>query len=127
MNDAILENTNISKVPIPTRPPHELIQEQRIPPFPARLVIEKPVVHSEYDIFNELKHICIKIPLLQAIKDIPIYSKVIKELCIKRPGKKQKDPLTIHVIGEMSEIYVRPVLDCKIYKSRRPNSDCNYK
>ena len=52
---------------------------------------------------NELKSICIKIPLLQAIKDIPIYSKVIKELCIKHPGKKQKDPLTIHVIGEMSE------------------------
>ena len=52
---------------------------------------------------NELKHICIKIPLLEAIKYIPIYSKVIKELCIKDPGKKQKDPLTIHVIGEMSE------------------------
>ena len=52
---------------------------------------------------NELKNICIKIPLLQDVKDLPIYSKVIKELCIKRPGKKQKDPLTIHVIGEMSE------------------------
>ena len=42
-------------------------------------------------------------PLLQAIKDILIYSKVIKELCIKKPGKKQKDPPTIHVIEEMSE------------------------
>ena len=52
---------------------------------------------------NELENICIKIPLLQAIKDIPIYSKVIKEICIKCLGKKQKDPLTIHVIGEMSE------------------------
>ena len=44
-----------------------------------------------------------KIPLLQAIKDIPIYNKVIKELCIKHPRKKQKDTPTIHVIGEMSE------------------------
>ena len=52
---------------------------------------------------NELKNIRVKIPLLQAIKDMPIYSKVIKELCIKRRGKKQKDPLTIHVIGDMSE------------------------
>ena len=52
---------------------------------------------------NELKNICIKIPLLQAIKDIPIYSKVIKDLSIKHLGKKKKDPLTIHVIGEMSE------------------------
>ena len=66
-------------------------------------MIEKPIVHLEYDIMNELKNICVKIPLLQAIKDIPIYSKVIKELCIKRTRKKQKYPLTIHVIGEMSE------------------------
>ena len=56
-----------------------------------------------YGILNELKHIFVKIPLLQAIKDIPIYSKVIKELCIKHPRKKQKYPLTIHVIGEMSK------------------------
>ena len=66
-------------------------------------MIKKPVVHPEYDILNELKNICVKIPLLQDIKDIPIYNKVIKELCIKRLGNKQKDPLTIHVIGEMSE------------------------
>ena len=52
---------------------------------------------------NELNNICLKIPLLQAIKDIPIYSKVIKELCIKHPRRKQKDPLTIHVIGDMFE------------------------
>jgi hypothetical protein len=52
---------------------------------------------------NELKNICVKIPLLQAIKDIPIYSKVVKELCIKKPGRKQKDPPTIHLIGGLSE------------------------
>ena len=103
MNDAILEYVTIPKVLVHTHPPQETIQEKRIPPFPARLVIEKLVVHSEYDILNELKHICIKIPLFQDIKYIPIYSKVIKELCIKRPGKKQKDPLAIHVIGEMSK------------------------
>ena len=99
MNDAILEDVNIPKVVVHTHPPQETIQEQRIPPFPEILVIEKLVVHPEYNILNELKNICIKIPLLQAIKDIPIYSKVIKELCIKCPGNKQMDPLTIHVIG----------------------------
>ena len=103
MNDGILEYVNIIKVLVHTLPPQETTQEQRVPPFPERLVIEKPVVHPEYNIMNELKSICIKIPLLQAIKDMPIYSKVIKELCIKLPGKKQKDPLTIHVIGEMSK------------------------
>jgi hypothetical protein len=35
--------------------------------------------------------------------DIPIYSKVVKELCIKKSGRKQKDPPTIHLIGEFSE------------------------
>ena len=63
MNDSILEDVNIPKVLVPTHPPQEPIQGQRIPPFPARLVIEKPVVHFEYDILNELKHICIKILL----------------------------------------------------------------
>ena len=106
MNDAILEDVNIPKVPVHTHPPQETIQEQRIPPFPEILIIERPVVHPEYNILNELNNICIKIPLLQDIKDIPIYSKVIKELCIKRSGKKQKDPLTIHVIGEMSECMI---------------------
>ena len=101
MNDAILEDVNIPKVPVHTHPPQETIQEQRVPPFLETLVIEKPVVHPEYNILNELKNICIKIPLLQAIKDISIYNKVIKELCIKCPGKKQNDPLTIHVIGQM--------------------------
>jgi hypothetical protein len=52
---------------------------------------------------NELKNICVNIPLLQAIKDIPIYNKVVKELCIKKLGRKQKDPPTIHLIGELYE------------------------
>ena len=92
MNDVILEDVNIPKVLVHTHPPQENIQEQRVPPFLEILVIEKPVVHPEYDILNELKNICVKIPLLQAIKDIPIYSKVIKEICIKHLGKKKKRP-----------------------------------
>ena len=103
MNDVILEYVNILNILVYTHPPQEPIKDQRVPPFPERLVIEKPVVHPEYDILNELKNICVKITLLQVIKAIPIYNKVIKELCIKFPRKKQKDPLTIHVIGEMFE------------------------
>ena len=41
--------------------------------------------------------------LLQAIKDIPIYSKVVKELCIKNPGRKKKDPPTVHLVGGISQ------------------------
>ena len=89
-----------------THPQQEPTREQIIPPFLERLAIEKPVIHPEYDILNELKTICVKITLLHAIKDIPIYNNVIKELCMKRLGKKQKDTPTIHVIGEMSECMI---------------------
>jgi hypothetical protein len=75
----------------------------KVPPYPDRLVIEKPTTRPESDILNELKNICVKIPLIQAITDIPIYSKVFKELCIKKPGRKQKDPPTIHLVGGLSE------------------------
>jgi hypothetical protein len=51
---------------------------------------------------NELKNVCVKIPLLQAIRDVPIYAKTIKELCIKKPSWKQKDPPTIHLVGQSS-------------------------
>ena len=94
---------DIPNIPVHIHPQKEPIQERRIPQFLERLAIEKPVVRLEYDIMNELKNICVKNLLLQTIKDIPIYNKVIKELCIKNPRKKQKDTLTIHVIGDMSE------------------------
>jgi hypothetical protein len=87
----------------PKLPQSESSQITKSPPYPERLAIEKPTIRPEFDILNELKNICVKIPLLQAIKDIPIYSKVVKELCIKKPGRKQKDPPTIHLIGELSE------------------------
>ena len=52
VTDAILEDVNIPNVLVHTHPPQETIQEQRIPPFPEILVIEKPIVHPEYDILN---------------------------------------------------------------------------
>ena len=48
------------------------IQAFQKPPFPERLTIEKPVIQPEFDILNELINVCVKIPLLQAIKDVPI-------------------------------------------------------
>jgi hypothetical protein len=65
--------------------------------------LRRPVIQSEFDILTELKNVCVKIPLLQAIKDVPIYAKTIKELCIKKPGRKQKDPPTIHLVGQLSD------------------------
>jgi hypothetical protein len=103
MDDTKWEDVIIPKDQEPKLPQNEPSQITKAPPYPERLVIEKPTTRPEFDILNELKNICVKIPLLQAIKDIPIYSKVVKELCIKKLGRKKKGPPTIHLIGEFSE------------------------
>jgi hypothetical protein len=41
------------------------------PPFPERMMIEKPVVYPNFDIVGELKNLYVNIPLLQALQDIP--------------------------------------------------------
>lgn len=43
-------------------------------------------------------------PLLKEIKDIPIYTKAIKELCLKKPAMKRFDPQTIQVIGNLASL-----------------------
>ena len=47
---------------------------------------------------------CVKIPLLQAIQDIPIYAKTIKELCTKKPKRKIKTTPTVHVVETLSDL-----------------------
>ena len=51
-----------------------------------------------------MRNICVKIPLLQVPRDISIYSKIVKELCLKKPGRKRKEPPTIHFIGKAAEL-----------------------
>jgi hypothetical protein len=57
-----------------------------------------------FNLLGELQNLHINIPLLQAIRDVPIYAKTIKYLCIKRPGRTLRDPLTVHVVGDFSEL-----------------------
>jgi hypothetical protein len=68
--------------------PTEQPQAPKLPPYPERLAIENPIVLPEFDLEAELQNVCVKIPLLQAIKDIPIYAKTVRDLCIKKPGRK---------------------------------------
>lgn len=50
-------------------------------PFPERLVERKTSISlPEFDIVVELNNSYVKIPLLQDIKDIPIYIKKNKEI-----------------------------------------------
>eukprot|EP00253_Pinus_taeda_P033127 PITA_33127 len=74
------------------------------PPFPERLVIPRPIQQPNFDILGELQNLYIKIPFLQAIQDISIYAKTIKELCIKRPRRNVIDNPRVQVVSTLSDL-----------------------
>jgi len=45
-----------------------------------------------------------KIPLLQAIQDIPIYAKTIREIYIKKPMRRITNNPTVQVVGTLSDL-----------------------
>ena len=73
------------------------------PPFPKRLIMERPTM-PENDLEVQLRNLCVNISLLQAIKDIPILAKTIKELCLKKPGQKMKQPTKVQVVGQLAKL-----------------------
>eukprot|EP00253_Pinus_taeda_P003983 PITA_03983 len=74
------------------------------PPFPERLVIPRPIHQPNFDILGELQNLYIKIPFLQAIQDILIYAKTIKELCIKRPRRNVIGNPRVQVVSTLSDL-----------------------
>eukprot|EP00253_Pinus_taeda_P030192 PITA_30192 len=66
---------------------------------------------EETKLLEELKQLCVKIPLLQAIKDVPIYNKLIKEKCFKHLGKRKRDAPTINVIGQLSDLMLGQLVE----------------
>ena len=44
--------------------------------------------------------------MLQALKEIPIYAKIVRDICVKKPRIKPKDPATIHVMGKFSDLMI---------------------
>ena len=69
------------------------------PPFPEILTQPLQPILKETKLLGELKNLCVKIPLLQAIKYVPIYNKLIKEKWFKHPMRRRRDAPTINVIG----------------------------
>ena len=66
--------------------PHREVEEEREesnlkvnPPFPERLAQPPQPTLEETELLGELENLCVKIPLLQVIKDVPIYNKLIKD------------------------------------------------
>eukprot|EP00253_Pinus_taeda_P034880 PITA_34880 len=51
-----------------------------------------------------------KIPLLQAIKDVPIYNRLIKEKFFRHPGRCKRDIPTINVIGQFSNLMLGQII-----------------
>jgi len=111
-SEASLQNPNTQKEKekelTPTTPIVEQPASLSTSPFPERLQIDKGVEKQiwlpDYNFLDELKNVCIKIPLLQANKEIPILAKTIKELSLKIPGKKPRDTRRIHLVGKIADI-----------------------
>ena len=96
------------------------VEKKKPPPYPEGLIINKLVPQSKFDLLGELQNVCVNIPLFQDIKDIPIYSKVGRELCLKKLGRKRKDPAIVHVIGDLAELMMGNTLAAKYYDPGSP-------
>jgi hypothetical protein len=74
-------------------------------------------------ILDKLKNICVKITLLQAIKEIPIYNKFIKDSCMKKPIRKKKYPPTINVVGNLVDLMLGKHTNPKYFDPGSPIVD----
>ena len=106
LGEAEKEKETVNQPTIQTR----TTQAPKNPPYPERLAIEKTIAVPEFNLEVELKNLCVRIPLLQAIKDILIYAKIVRELCLKNSGRKKNGPPTIHYIGQSTDaLFDRPM------------------
>ena len=60
-----------------------------------------------------MKNIHVQIPLFQAIKDILVYGKAIREAYLKKPRRKKKDPTIVHVVGQLANIMLGKLITPK--------------
>jgi hypothetical protein len=74
------------------------------PPFPERLALTKTPEPPAFNLLGELQNLYVKIPLLQALRDVPIYVRTMRDICVKNPGRKIKDSITVHVLGDLSSL-----------------------
>ena len=75
---------------------------------------------SNYDFLDELRNVCIKIPLLQAIKEIPILAKTIKELSMKKTGKRIREIKKVQLAGKIADIMMGKITIPKYLDPRNP-------
>ena len=88
-------------------------EPKAILPFPQRLSGTTQPTPEETELLGELKQSCVKIPILQAIKYVPIYIRLIKEKCFRNLGRHNRDAPTINVIRQMSDLMLGQVICLK--------------
>eukprot|EP00253_Pinus_taeda_P010094 PITA_10094 len=105
------------KVLTDSHPPPREVEEDKEesepkanPPFPERLSMTIQLTPEETKLLGELKHLCVKIPLLQSIKYVPIYNRLIKEKCFRNLGRHKRDAPTINVIGQLSNLMLGQII-----------------
>jgi len=84
------------------------------------LAIVRPSTYPEFYLIGEQQHLCIKTPLLQAIRDIPIYAKFMEYLCVKKPRRKSKDPPIFHFLGKNYDLILGKEIPIKYDDPRNP-------
>lgn len=89
------------------------IEKDQLSLYLECFIIHKLVPQSKVDLLGELQNACVKIPLFQAIKDIPIYSNFVRELCLKKLGRKRKHPPRVHVIEYFAKLMMGNTLSAK--------------
>ena len=83
-------------------------------------MLPKIVGQRQFNLLGELKNLYVKIPLLQALQDVPIYARTVWDLCTRKPGRKPRDHPTVHVIGKLSELITGKTLLAKYDDPRNP-------
>jgi len=98
------EETKEHDVPEEVQSSSNNAAETTKPPFPEHLALTKMPEPPDFNLLGELQNLYVKIPLLQALRDVPIYARTMRDICVKKPGRKIKDPLTVHVMGDLSAL-----------------------
>jgi hypothetical protein len=103
-SDSNKEEIKKHDVPEEVQSSSNTVAETTKPPFPERLALTKTPEPPAFNLLGELQNLYVKIPLLQALRDVPIYARTMRDICVKKPGRKTKDPLTVHVMGDLSAL-----------------------
>lgn len=99
------EKNNLPNKAVETfKPPSNKGTETTNSPFLEHLALTKTRELLTFNILGKLWNIHVKIPVLQALRVVPIYARSVRDIFIKKPGRKAKDPLTVHVMGDLATL-----------------------